>query len=397
MHYTPRHELETRLVQVQTKLRHADLDGALILQKADLFYLSGTVQNAVLFVPADGEPILCVRRSLRRARQETAWKEVVPMGRFGDLPELLAERGYRSMRKLGLEMDVLPAKLYLQFGDAFEDVHWEDVSRMLREVRMVKSSYEIERIEAAAEQLRLVFAEIPGMMKAGVEREIDLAAQIEASLRRRRHQGLIRTRRFGMEMFFGAVSAGATASYPTDFDGPDGVEGLYAAVPQSGGERLIRRGEPLMVDLCGGYDGYIADKTRIFVPGGLHDEEMLRAHHFALQIQSEVQTRMRPGARSGRIYQAIEEIVKDSSFAPNFMGYGDNQSRFVGHGVGLELDELPILSARGDTVLREGMVIAVEPKFFFGDRGGVGIENTWVVTRDGCRNLTADDDEIVVV
>jgi Xaa-Pro aminopeptidase len=395
--HTPRHELETRLVKVQAKLRSRDLDGALILQKADLFYLSGTAQNAGLFVPADGEPILAVRRSLHRARTESAWPEVVPMKGWEDLPGLLAHRGYGSFRNLGLELDVVPARIYLQLGEILEGVRFTDVSPILREVRMVKSPFEIERIEQAAEQLRQVFALIPEMFREGCQREIDLAARIEGALRQRRHQGLVRTRRFGLEMYFGAVSAGASASYPTDFDGPDGVEGLYAAAPQSGGERLLRRGEPIFVDLCGGYEGYIADKTRIFVPGGLRDEEMLRAHHFALQLQAEIQARMRPGAHTGRIYQAIEEMVRESPFAGNFMGYGDNRSRFVGHGVGLELDELPVLTAKSEVMLREGMVVAVEPKFFFGDRGGVGIENTWVITQDGCRNLTADSDDIVTV
>jgi Xaa-Pro aminopeptidase len=397
VHFTPRHELETRVVKVQAKLRSHDLDGALILQKVDLFYLAGTVQNAILFVPADGEPILAVRRSLHRARTESPWREVIPIASMRELPSLLADRGFGSFRKLGLEMDVLPARMYLQFTDLFAGTAVDDVSALLREVRMVKSAYEIERIEGAAEQLRQVFAEIPAMLKEGCEREIDLSARIEKALRDRRHQGIVRLRRFGAEMFFGAVSAGATASYPTDFDGPDGVEGLYAAVPQGGGERLIRRGEPILIDLCGGHGGYLADKTRIFAPGGLRDEEMLRAHHFALQLQAEVQARMRPGANAGRICQAVEEIVRDSPFAANFMGYGDNQCRFIGHGVGLELDELPVLTGRSDVVLREGMVIAVEPKFFFGDRGGVGVENTWVITQEGCRNLTADADEIIVV
>jgi Xaa-Pro aminopeptidase len=395
--FTPRHELETRLVKVQAKLRGRDLDGVLILQKADLFYLTGTVQNAVLFVPADGEPVLAVRRSLNRARNESAWPEIESLARTQDLPEILSRHGYGSFARLGLELDVVPAQIYLQLSEILPQTRFEDVTPILRETRMIKSTYEIERIEQAAEQLRQVFAEIPDMFRENCEKEIDLAARIEGALRRRRHQGLIRTRRFGMEMYFGAVSAGASASYPTDFAGPDGVEGLYAAMPQSGGERLLRRGEPIMIDLCGGYEGYIADKTRIFVVGGLRDEEMIRAHHFALQVQSEVQARMRPGAHAGRIYQAIEEIVRESPFEGNFMGYGDNRSRFVGHGVGLELDELPLLSARSDVTLKEGMVVAVEPKFFFGDRGGVGIENTWVVTQDGCRNLTADDDEIVTV
>lgn len=397
MNYTPRQELETRLVKIQAKLRNRNLDGALILQKADLFYLAGSVQNGVFFIPADGEPVFAVRRSANRARSECAWKEIVPLTGMKELPGLLAGRGYGNLGRIGVELDVLPAYLYLQFNELFEGAVFEDVTPLVRETRMIKSRYEIERIEHASEQLRQVFAEIPAMIREDCAREIDLAARIEGALRRRRHQGVIRTRRFGMEMYFGAVSAGASASYPTDFDGPDGVEGLYPAIPQSGGERLLRRGEPIMVDLCGGYEGYIADKTRIFVPGGLRDEELLRAHHYALQIQAEVKTRMRPGAHTGRIYQAIEEMVRESQFAGNFMGYGDNRSRFVGHGVGLELDELPVLNARSDVVLKEGMVIAVEPKFFFGDRGGVGIENTWVITQEGCRNLTADEDEIVAV
>jgi len=381
--------------RVRARLRQEGLDGILVLQKVDLFYLTGTTQNGVFFLPAQGDPVFAVKRSLTRARTESAWTEIAALKSMKQLPGLLAERAHGGFHRLGVELDVIPARSYLQLLGLFPDVELVDASPILRETRMIKSAYEIERIEAAAEQLRVVMAEIPSMMKDGCEREIDLAARIEGALRRERHQGIIRVRRFGLEMYYGAVSAGGSASYPVDFDGPDGMEGLYAAVPQSGGERLLRRGEPIMVDLCGGHDGYIADKTRIFCAGGLRDEELLRAHHFALQVQAEVRTRMRPGANTGRIYRAIEEIVADSPFAGNFMGYGDNQTRFVGHGVGLELDELPVLTPRSEVVLKAGMVVAVEPKFFFGDRGGVGIENTWVITREGCRNLTADDDEVV--
>jgi len=397
VHTTPRSELESRLAKVQVRVKQANLDGILAFHKTDVFYLTGTAQGGVVFVPPEGPPVFAVRRSLHRAKSESAWAEIVPLKGMRVLPEVLAARGHAGLRRLGLGLDVMPARLYLQLGEVFPDAELVDASNVLPEVRMIKSAYEIERIEQAAEQLRVVMAQIPAMMREGCAREIELAAKIEGALRRLRHQGVIRCRRFGMEMFYGAVSTGASASYPTDFDGPDGMEGLYPAVPLSAGERLFRQGEPIMVDLCGGYDGYIADKTRIFSPGGVRDEELLRAHHFALQVQEAVQVRMRPGAHAGRLWQAVEEMVADSPFAANFMGYGDNQSKFVGHGVGLELDELPILTGRSEVVLKQGMVIAVEPKFFFGDRGGVGIENTWVVTQDGCRNLTADNDAIVPV
>ncbi len=396
MQFTPREELEARLLRLQSRLRRRELDGAFFLQKADLFYLTGTVQNGVIFVPADGKPVFAVRRSLHRARAESAWEEIVPFRAVKGLPALLAGRGLGALARLGLELDVLPAAIYLQFTEAFPGARFEDASPLLREVRMVKSAYEIERMERAAEQLRAVFAEVPAML-GHCEREIDLAARIEGFLRLARHQGIVRTRRFGMEMYFGSVSAGASASHPTDFDGPVGVEGLYPAAPQSGGERRLERGEPIMIDLCGGYGGYTSDMTRVFALGGLHDEELLRAHRYALEIQEAVRVRMHPGADTGQIYREIAEMVLDSPFAGNFMGHGDNRSAFVGHGVGIELDEMPVFAARSDVLLREGMVVAIEPKFFFGERGGVGIENTWLITTDGCRNLTETDDAIVTV
>ena len=140
MNFTPRHELETRLVKVQAKIRSRGMAGALILQKADLFYLTGTVQNGVFFVPADGEPVFAVRRSINRARSESAWNEIVPLGSYKELPALLAHRGYGALDRLGLEMDILPARIYLQFSEIFEGATFEDVSPILRETRMVKSS-----------------------------------------------------------------------------------------------------------------------------------------------------------------------------------------------------------------------------------------------------------------
>jgi Xaa-Pro aminopeptidase len=153
-----------------------------------------------------------------------------------------------------------------------------------------------------------------------------------------------------------------------------------------------------MVDLVAGFGGYLVDKTRIFVLGRLRDNELNEAHRYTLKLQEEVQQRLRPGAVCGAIYSQVMEMVSTTPWKSGFMGWGENQVAFIGHGVGLELDELPVLTARSRTTLRDGMTIAVEPKIFFGDRGGVGIENTWVVTPEGCRNLTADSgDDIIPV
>ena len=146
-----------------------------------------------------------------------------------------------------------------------------------------------------------------------------------------------------------------------------------------------------------GFDD-VADKTRIFVLGCPVDSELAEAHRFTLQLQSEIEERLRPGVRCSAIYSHVMERVSATAWAGGFMGWGENQVGFIGHGIGLELDEIPIFSARSSTILKEGMTVAIEPKIFFGERGGVGIENSWVITRDGCRNLThATRDEIIEV
>lgn len=397
MQFVPASEIESRLQRFQTRLRGAQVDGALIQQRTDLFYLTGTAQNGILCVSPEDEPLFLTQKSRTRAREESPLANQVPLASPRDLVETLRRNGRGQFKRLGLELDTLPANDYRRYQEMFPQAELVDISLGIRELRMVKSEFEIRQMEGAAEILRVVFAEVPAILAAS-EREIDACALVEAALRRQRHQGLVRIRRWNMELAGATLVAGASASRPVAFDGADGFEGLYVACPQSGGERLLRPGEPIMVDLVAGHEGYLVDKTRIFALGRLRDADLLDAHRAALKLQDEVSSRLRPGANCGQIYTQVMEIASASPHRAGFMGWGENQVAFLGHGVGLELDEMPILSARSRTTLKEGMTVAVEPKFFFGDRGGVGIENTWVVTPEGCRNLTADSsDEIVIV
>jgi Xaa-Pro dipeptidase len=395
----PRTEIEARLERAKTRLRNADVEAALVMQRADVVYLTGTAQNGVLSLPAEheAEPLFLVQKSRTRARDESPIANQAPLESPRDLAATLRAHGHGQWKRIGLELDVLPVREYQRLVEQFPGVEFVDVSMVLRELRSVKSEYEIRQMEGAAEVQRAVFDRIPAILSES-EREIDAAAAIEGELRRHRHQGLVRIRRWNMELAGATVVAGPSASHPQAFDGADGCEGLYTAVPQSGGERLLRAGEPIMVDLVAGFGGYLVDKTRIFVLGRLRDQELLDAHQFALKIQADIAQRLRPGSVCGSIYGQALEMVSTSPYRAGFMGWGENQVAFVGHGVGLELDELPVLTGRSKTTLKEGMTIAVEPKFFFGDRGAVGVENTWVVTPEGCRNLTADSgDDIILV
>jgi Xaa-Pro aminopeptidase len=116
-----------------------------------------------------------------------------------------------------------------------------------------------------------------------------------------------------------------------------------------------------------------------------------------LDIQERIKTLATPGTPSGDLYTAAVEMAHQRGLGDNFMGVGDDRIRFIGHGVGLELDEFPFLAEGQQTELKAGMVVALEPKLIFPGKGVVGIENTHVVTPDGLEQLTHADQQIVCV
>jgi Xaa-Pro dipeptidase len=395
MDLLPKSEVVPRLVRLQQWMQDHSLDAVFVFQDADLFYFAGTVQAGMLCLPAQGEPLYLVQKSVNRARMESPWQRLVPFPGFKKLPGWLADEGLGNLSRIGIETDVLPTNYYLRLREAFPQADFVDASEGIRHIRMIKSAYEIEQIRQAAGMLRATFERIPSWIQPGVT-ELELTARIEGHLRSQGHQGIIRMRAFNHRIGYGTLSSGASAAYPTSFPGPVGFVGLYPAVPNGGSERRLAAGEPVMADFVGGYGGYIADKTRVFVLGE-PGREMAEAHRFALDLNREIESMLKPGTLCSSIYQHALERVKDSPYASGFMGAADSQVRFVGHGVGLELDELPVLAGGFDIPLASGMTIAIEPKIIFTERGGVGIENTYRVTDTGFEKLTVFPEEIIAV
>jgi Xaa-Pro aminopeptidase len=275
-------------------------------------------------------------------------------------------------------------------------VEFVDASESIRQLRMIKSPYEAGQIRAAAQMLEHTFTRVPGWISPGMT-ELELSACVETFLRLQGHPGITRMRAFNCEIAYGVIAGGPSASYPTGFPGPVGSVGLYSAIPSGAGRRKIASGDSLMVDIVGGYGGYIADETRTFSLGEL-PRDMREGHDFAVTILREMESMLKPGIACKRLYRHALELAKDSPHGSTFMGAGENQVRFVGHGVGLELDDLPVLAAGFDGLLQEGMTIAIEPKIFFPDeRGGVGVENTYLITATGFENLTPSPLQLITV
>lgn len=393
LHYTPRRELYERIKSFQGHLLNNNVDGALIIQKADLFYFSGTCQNAHLFIPAQGEPTLMVRKSLRRAQEESALDNIIALRGFDEvfknINTLLKGQG-----KIGLEMDVLPANLFLKYKSSLLPLEAVDVSKFIRETRMIKSPYEIERLKESAKLNFAMFSEVSNILREGMT-EVELAGRLESVFRERGHQGAIRMRGFNQELFYGHLMSGWNLSYPSFFDGPTGGTGLNPSYPQSAGFKKIGKNEPIMVDYVGVYNGYMVDQARIFSIGPLPDK-LVEAYHAALKIKAQIVKETLPGTNGKDLYEIAHNIAVASGYEEHFMGYEDRIS-FIGHGIGIELDELPVIARNFAVILKPGMVFALEPKFIFPHEGAVGIEDTFVVTESGLEQITSFDEAIQIL
>lgn len=395
MRFTPKEELSRRIARLQSALQEQGLDGALICQNADLFYFSGTMQTSHLFIPSSGQPLLMTRKSFARAKRESALEQVVPIQSLRELPMLLADHGYRNLRRLGMELDVLPVNTYLAYKRVLPDTEMVDISPLIRTVRAVKSPYEIGIMREAAVLLNTVFAAVPNVLREGIS-EVEFAAFLEAVARMEGHIGLLRMRYFNQENFYGHVLSGESGATPSFLDSPTGGMGLSPAMPQGASRKPIRAGEPVLVDLVGIVDGLMVDQTRIFALGSL-PSWLLEAHTAMLEVQEAVVAAARPGVSWSDLYDLAVQKATQLGYGANFMGFNEDRANFVGHGVGLELNELPILANGFQTPLLAGHVFALEPKCLFPGVGAIGIENTWLVTDNGLERLTFTPDQVVIL
>jgi Xaa-Pro dipeptidase len=392
---TPKSEIDQRIEKLKNQLDQKRIDAALLVQRADLFYFTGTVQEAHLYVPVEGEPILMVYKSLERAIAESPLRRIAPLDSPKDIIEILNQYGYVLPRSIGLELDVLPANLYFYYQHLLTGRNLVDISDLIRRIRAIKSPYEIEAIRRAARLSDQVAACVPGLLREKMT-ELELAGRIEAEARKLGHQGIVRMRLWGSEMFYGHLLAGSSGAVPSFLSSPTGGSGTSPAVGQGPGFRPIRGHEPVLVDYVFALNGYYSDHARIFSIGAL-PAELMAAHAAMLDVQTLIKKAAKPGVKSGDIYDLALQRASELGYAENFMGVGKKRIRFVGHGVGVELDEYPFLAAGQHLELQENMTLALEPKLIFPEKGVVGIENTHVVTKNGLEQLGQFQDEIIII
>ena len=381
-------EAVQRIDAMQDLLKEKGLDGALFVVPIDVYYFSGTRQNAVLWMPTSGEPVLMVRKSLFRAKEESPLPDV----RQFPLSKEFAAVIPAGALKIGFTFDAAPVQQLNFFARLLPGREFLDISPLYREVRSVKSPFELEQLRASGHALSSVLSQVPLFLKEGM-RELDLSAELEYRLRKAGNEGYVRMRAFNQELYGGLAVAAGAAQYGF-FDGAVTGRGLSTASPQGASQDLIARNTPVLVDYTCVINGYITDMTRIFVIGTL-DPELRRAFDLSLEIQAYLQRELKPGAVCEELFFKAVEMAGQGGFGDRFMGMPGDQARFVGHGVGLELDEFPVIAQGFKVALQAGQTIAIEPKFVIPGKGVVGIENTFAVSPEGGLKLTDIPDEIV--
>ena len=389
-------ELQERVTNLQDSLQNKGIDGALLVQRADTLYYTGTAQNVHVYIPREGKPIVLAYRDFVRAQQESAW-EVIPLKGISKIPSFIQEAGLTLPGILGLELDVLPVNQFERYRKTFPDALLVDVSTEVRLLRAVKSEWELARLEKSAQIHAAVLEFAKEVVHQGMT-EVELEGLVEGKARALGHGGYVRMRGFDSEFHFCVITSGPRAAVPSCFDGPVTGQGISIAHPHGATMAQIKAGEPIIVDMVTVVHGYQIDQTRILSLGPL-SEELKKAYEMAIQVEEKIRGALVPGRVAGEIYEEILTWVRENTpYERNFMGYGTAQVRFVGHGVGLELDELPTISKGSKEVLKSGMVVAIEPKFVFPGVGVVGIEDTVVIEAEmGARYLSTSPRELTVL
>lgn len=392
---TPGAEIDARLRRLRSGMTELGMDGILFYEKMDRFYFSGTTQDTMLFVPLEGKPLLMVRREEARARLESPLEDIVALRSVKEIPSLIKEHQGKLPGTLGLELDVLPARDYLWFKDLFQGIDFEDVSQLIRSLRMIKSPYEIDFVKQAGAIGGMVYEKGRAILQEGMT-EIAFAGLLEAAAKALGHEGLLRVRSINYEAYTWHVLSGVTGGIVSQSDSPMGGLGLSPAFPVGASLKPMNAGEPILVDFGTCYQGYQADETRMYSIGKMPDK-FLDAYRACREIHDLVLEEAKPGADCEEIYIKTVRLAERLGYKERYLGPPGLQTRFVGHGLGLALNEMPFLAKGHAYPLEEGMVFAVEPKMVFPGEGSVGIENTAVVTRGGNDVLTPASQEVFEV
>lgn len=380
-------ELKLRRDKIRVLMAQQEIDAALITCNVNLIYTYGRVVSGYLYLPLNAPARLFIKRP-----NNIEGEHIHSIRKPEQLPDLLKECGLPLPAKLMLEGDELSYTEYTRLVACFPETTVVNGTPLIRKARSVKTNIEIEMFRRSGIAHTKAYEQIPSVYRPGMT-DRQLSIEIERLMRLEGCLGIFRTFGQSMEIFMGSLLAGDNATAPAPYDFALGGEGLDPSIPIGANGALLQPGQSFMVDMGGNFYGYMGDMSRVFSIGKL-PEKAYAAHQTCLDVQAAVIEKAKPGAVCEDLYNTAIDIVTKAGFADYFMGVGQ-KAKFIGHGIGLEINEAPVLAPRMKQELEPGMVFALEPKIVLPGVGPLGIENSWVVTADGVEKLTLCKEEII--
>ena len=361
-------ELVLRQEKIRTLMAQSNIDAALITCNVNILYVCGQVINGYCYLPLKGEPLYFVKRP-----SGLKGTHIHYIRKPEQIAEYLAEKGIMFPKTLMLEGDELPFTEYTRLANIFPSAKCVNGTPVIRAARTIKTAVEIELFRQAGAAHTKAYEQIPSVYRAGMD-DRQFSIEIERIMRLEGCLGIFRVFGQSMEIFFGSVLAGNNAEAPSPYDFALGGKGLSPALPGGLNGTKLEKGTTVMVDLGGNFNGYMCDMSRVFSIGQV-SEEAYKAHQVCLDIQSEITAIAKPGVVCEDLYNKAIDIVTKAGFKDKFMGT-KQQAKFIGHGIGLEINEAPVLAPRIKQELQPGMVFALEPKIVLPNVGPLGIENS---------------------
>jgi len=343
-----------RLAAVRKQVRPLPADGLLVTNLVSVRWLSGfTGSEAALLIAARGQLILVDSRYTTQASEQARGFKVVLITKkpadFAGLARAL------EIKRLAFEPEGMTHARFLETRKVMKGIKLVPAGSGIARLRAVKNADEVRLISRAAGIARRAFNDVTPRIRPGMK-ESTLSLILETRMRE---------------------LGGGQAPFPAIV-----ASGPRGALPHGvASEKKMKKGELVTVDFGAVYQGYQSDQTITFCLGRPNKKQreiygaVREAHDLAIAA-------VRPGAKCKAVDAVARDAIKERGFGEYF-GHG------LGHGVGLETHEEPMLSPRSQSALAAGMVVTIEPGIYIPGFGGVRIEDMVLVTRKGCRLLTA--------
>lgn len=380
-------DLEIRRSSLQKTMQAMNVEACILTTPVNVFYMAGMVYNGYYYLPAEGNPIHFVKRP-----ESIAFNSTVYIRKPEQIADELQNRNILLPKTILLETDVISFGECMRLLSTFNLSGAANASSLMRKIRSIKTDFEVAQVKACARKHEAVYKLIPSIYRHGMT-DIELQIEVEKLMRLHGSMGIFRSYGDNMDIYMGSLLAGDNAEVPSPYDYALGGAGASPTLPLGASGQKIEKGQTIMVDMAGNYSPWMTDMTRVFSVGKTLDIAY-RAHQVSIEIHNHIMSIAKPGVSCSELYNIAMEMVKKNNLETYFMGT-KQQAKFIGHGLGLEINEPPVLTPRSKELLEKNIIFALEPKFVIPEVGAVGIENTYLVTESGIEKLTILEEAII--